>query len=202
MASVVLELPFVPGLGARVVVTEINPYRALEAAMEGYEVLTMDEAAKIGDIFITATGCKGVITKRHYEVMKNNVFLANSGHFDVEFSKPDLLAMSDKVIERKNFIEGYYLKDGRVINVLADGRLVNIVAGNGHPAEIMDLSFAIQALGALYIAKNGKNLKPDLYAIPEEIDHEVAMMKVKALGLGLDALTAEQKIYMSGTGDE
>lgn len=190
------------GLGARVVVTEINPYRALEAAMEGYEVLTMDEAAKIGDIFVTATGCKDVINKRHYGVMKNNVFLANAGHFDVEFSKPDLLALSDRVIERKNFIEGYYLKDGRVINVLADGRLVNIVAGNGHPAEIMDLSFAIQALGALYIARNGKKLAPGLYAIPEEIDHEVAMMKVKALGLGLDTLTAEQKTYMSGTGDE
>lgn len=190
------------GLGARVVVTEINPFRALEAAMEGYEVMTMDEAAKIGDIFITATGCKDVIVKRHYEVMKNNAFVANAGHFDVEFSKPDLRALSDKVVERKNFIDGYYLKDGRVINVIGDGRLVNIVAGNGHPAEIMDLSFAIQALGALFIAKNGKDLKPGLYDIPEEVDHEVAMMKVKAMGLGLDQLTQEQEVYLAGTGDE
>lgn len=190
------------GLGARVVITEINPFRALEAAMEGYEVMTMDEAASIGDIFITATGCKDVIVKRHYEVMKHNAFVANAGHFDVEFSKPDLRSLSDKVVERKNFIDGYYLKDGRVINVIGDGRLVNIVAGNGHPAEIMDLSFAIQALGALYIARNGKDLSPGLYNIPEEVDHEVAMMKVKAMGLGLDQLTEEQEVYLAGTGDD
>jgi adenosylhomocysteinase len=190
------------GLGARVVITEINPYRALEAAMEGYEVLKMDDAARIGDIFVTATGCKDVITRRHYEVMKHNVFVANAGHFDVEFNKPDLRAMSVKVTERKHFIDGYTLEDGRVINVLADGRLVNIVAGNGHPAEIMDLSFAIQALGAVYIAQHGKDLKPDLYDIPAEIDLEVAMMKLRALGLGLDELTPEQDLYMSGTGDE
>ncbi|MCL2874484.1 MAG: adenosylhomocysteinase [Defluviitaleaceae bacterium] len=185
------------GLGARVIVTEINPFRCLEAAMDGFEVLTMDEAAKLGDIFVTATGCKDVIVKRHYEVMKNNVLLANAGHFDVEFNKDDLKEMSTKIEVRKPFIDGYYLEDGRIINVLADGRLVNIVAGNGHPADIMDLSFAIQALSALHIAQNGKDLKPGLYDIPLEIDREVAMMKLKAMNLGLDVLTDEQEKYMN-----
>ncbi len=185
------------GLGARVIITEINPYRALEAAMDGYEVMHMDEAAKLGDVFITATGCKDVIVDRHYKVMKNNVLIANAGHFDVEFNKPMLKDMSERIETRKPFIDGYYLKDGRVINVLADGRLVNIVAGNGHPADIMDLSFAIQALGALYIKEHGKSLKPDLYDIPEEIDHKVAMMKIKAMGIGLDELTPEQDAYMN-----
>ncbi|MCL2351883.1 MAG: adenosylhomocysteinase [Firmicutes bacterium] len=189
------------GLGARVVVTEVNPYRALEAAMDGFEVLKMDDAAALGDIFVTATGCKDVITARHYAKMKNNALLANSGHFDVEFSKPDLREMSDEITNRKPFIDGYRLKDGRVINVLADGRLVNIAAGNGHPADIMDLSFAIQAMGALYLAKNGKSLAPGLYDIPEEVDREVAMMKIEAMGLGLDELTAEQAGYLESTGE-
>ncbi len=186
------------GLGANIIVTEVNPYRALEAAMDGHRVMTMDDAAPLGDIFVTATGCKDVITKRHFQKMKNNAMLANAGHFDVEFNKVELRAMSTKVEERKPFIDGYYLKDGRVINVLADGRLVNIVAGNGHPAEIMDMSFAIQALCALYIKENGKNLKPDLYDIPESIDHQVAMMKIAAMGLGLDTLTPEQESYLNG----
>ncbi len=185
------------GLGARVIVTEINPYRCLEAAMEGFEVLTMDDAAKLGDVFVTATGCKDVIVDRHYQVMKNNVLIANAGHFDVEFNKNHLRDMSVKVENRKPFIEGYYLKDGRVINVMADGRLVNIVAGNGHPADIMDLSFALQAMGALYIAQNGKNLAPNLYNIPDEIDTDIAMMKLKAMGLGIDTLTKEQEEYMN-----
>lgn len=186
------------GLGANVIVTEVNPYRALEAAMDGHRVMTMDEAAPLGDIFVTATGCKDVITKRHYQKMKNNAMLANAGHFDIEFSKPELAALCSKVEERKPFIDGYYLKDGRVINVLADGRLVNIVAGNGHPAEIMDLSFAIQALCALYIKEHGRDMKPGLYQIPEAIDREVAMMKIAAMGLGLDVLTKEQEEYLNG----
>ncbi len=189
------------GLGARVVVTEVNPFRCLEAAMEGYEVLKMDDAAKIGDFFVTATGCKDVITSKHYEVMKNNVLIANAGHFDVEFNKPMLREMSEKVEMRKPFIDGYYLKDGRVINVLADGRLVNIVAGNGHPADIMDLSFAIQALSALYIAQNGKSLKAGLYNVPEQIDREIAVMKLTAMGLGLDVLTKEQEDYLNSSGE-
>jgi len=188
------------GLGARVVVTEVNPYRALEAAMDGFEVLRMDDAAAMGDVFITATGCRDVIVKRHYEVMKDNALVANAGHFDVEFNKPDLLELSDRVVRRKPFIDGYCLKDGRVINALADGRLVNIVAGNGHPADIMDMSFAIQALSALHIAKNGKGMAPGLYDIPEEIDREVAMLKIKAMGLGLDTLSGEQAEYIRGMG--
>ncbi|MBQ9833105.1 MAG: adenosylhomocysteinase, partial [Clostridia bacterium] len=186
------------GLGANIIVTEVNPYRALEAAMDGHRVMTMDEAAKEGDIFITATGCKDVITARHFAVMKNNAMVANAGHFDVEFSKTDLRAMSKSVTERKPFIEGYELEDGRIINVLADGRLVNIVAGNGHPADIMDLSFAIQALSARYLAQHGKELENKLYDIPEEIDHEVAMLKIDAMGLGLDVLTPEQEAYLKG----
>ncbi len=186
------------GLGANVIVTEVNPYRALEAAMDGLRVMKMDDAAPLGDIFITATGCKDVITRRHFEKMKNNVLLANAGHFDVEFSKPDLRAMSVRVEERKPFIDGYYLADGRIVNVMADGRLVNIVAGNGHPADIMDLSFAIQALSARYIAQNGRSLAPGLYDIPEEIDRMVAMLKIDALGIGLDTLTHEQECYMKG----
>ena len=186
------------GLGANVIVTEVNPYRALEAAMDGYRVMKMDDAAAIGDIFITATGCKDVIVERHFKAMKHNAILANAGHFDVEFNKDHLRALSVKVENRKPFIDGYFLADGRIINVLADGRLVNIVAGNGHPAEIMDLSFAIQALSARYMAQNGRLMKPGLYPVPEQIDHEVAMIKLSAMGLGLDTLTPLQLAYLNG----
>ena len=166
--------------------------------MDGFRVMTMDEASPLGDIFITATGCKDVIVKRHFEKMKNNAMLANAGHFDVEFNKDDLREMSVGIDERKPFIEGYRMKDGRVINVLADGRLVNIVAGNGHPAEIMDLSFAIQALSAKYVMDHGAKMKPSLYNVPDEIDREVAMLKISAMGLGLDKLTEEQEAYIRG----
>jgi len=189
------------GLGARVIVTEINPWRAMEAVMDGFTVMKMDDAAKIGEFFVTVTGCKDVITARHYEVMKNNAFLSNAGHFDVEFNKKELSAMSTKIETRRPFIEGYHLKDGRVLNVLADGKLVNIVAGNGHPADIMDMSFALQAMGAKYILDEGKNLKPELYSIPVEIDREIAIMKAKSMGLGLDVLTAEQEAYVNGYGE-
>jgi len=186
------------GLGANVIITEVNPYRALEAAMDGFRVMTMDDAAPLGDIFVTATGCRDVITRRHFERMKNNAMLANAGHFDVEFSKEDLKAMSVCVENRKPFIDGYRLPDGRVLNVLADGRLVNIVAGNGHPAEIMDMSFALQALSALWLAENRVRLAPMLYDVPEEIDREVAMMKIAAMGVGLDTLTPAQEAYIKG----
>jgi len=189
------------GLGARVIVTEINPWRAMEAVMDGFRVMKMDDAARIGEFFVTVTGCKEVITKKHYEVMKNNAFLSNAGHFDVEFNKPDLLEMSTKVEERRPFIDGYYLKDGRILNVLADGKLVNIVAGNGHPADIMDMSFALQAMGAKHIAEQGKDMKPDLYSIPVDVDRQIALMKSKAMNLGLDVLTPEQEAYVNGTGE-
>jgi adenosylhomocysteinase len=188
------------GLGARVIVTEINPFRALEAAMEGFEVMNMDDAAKEGDFFVTVTGCKDVIVKRHYEVMKHNAIVANSGHFDVEFSKKDLRGLAVSVEERRPFIEGYKMADGRIINALADGRLVNIVAGNGHPADVMDLSFALQAMSARHLALHGKGMEPGLYNVPEEVDYDIAMMKVKAMGLGLDKLTAEQERYINSTG--
>ncbi len=187
------------GLGARVIVTEIDPVRALEAAMEGYEVMKMDDAAAIGDIFVTVTGCKDVIVKRHYEKMKNNVLVANAGHFDVEFNKDDLRALSTSVVERKHFIEGYTLKNGNIINAMADGRLVNIVAGNGHPAEIMDLSFALQALSAVYLVQNEGKLSKGVINVPKEIDVEIAWMKANAMGLGIDSLSAEQKAYLESS---
>ena len=184
------------GLGANVIVTEINPYRALEAAMDGFRVMTMDDAAPLGDFFVTATGCKDVIVKRHFERMKHNAILANAGHFDVEISRADLQSIAVNITEQKPFITGYTLADGRVLNLMADGRLVNIAAGNGHPAEIMDLSFAIQALSARYIAQNGNTLSTGLHNVPEYIDTEVAHIKLKAMGLGLDKLTPEQEEYL------
>ena len=185
------------GLGANVIVTEVNPFRALEAAMDGFRVMKMDDAAPLGDIFITATGCKDVITRRHFERMKDGVLLANSGHFDVEVSKTDLEEMAVEVVNRKPFIDGYVMPDGRILNLMAEGRLVNITAGNGHPAEIMDLSFAIQALSAEYLARHGRELAPGLYNVPEAIDREVAMIKLSAMGLGLDELTPEQEAYLN-----
>lgn len=187
------------GMGANVIVTEINPHKAIEAAMDGFRVMKMDDAAPLGDIFITATGCKDVITRRHFEKMKNEAIVANSGHFNVEYNLDDLASLAVKVEERKPFIEGYWMADGRVINSMADGRLVNIAAGNGHPADIMDMSFAIQFMSALYLAQHGKDLKPDLYPVPVDIDREVAFVKAKAMGLGLDVLTAEQERYISST---
>jgi adenosylhomocysteinase len=182
------------GMGARVIVTEIDPVKALEAAMDGFSVMKMDDAAPLGDLFITATGCSDVIVKRHFEVMKDGVLLANSGHFDVEINKNDLLALSVSHGERKPSIEGFTMADGRKINLLAEGRLVNLAAGNGHPAEIMDMSFAIQAKGLEYLALNPKKA-PKLYAVPVEIDKEVASLKLASMNLGLDTLTAEQAEY-------
>ena len=183
------------GMGARVIVTEIDPVKALEAAMDGFSVMKMDDAAPLGDLFITATGCSDVIVKRHFEVMKDGVLLANSGHFDVEINKGDLLALSVSHGERKPSIEGFTMADGRKINLLAEGRLVNLAAGNGHPAEIMDMSFAIQAKGLEYLALNEKK-EPKLYAVPVEIDKEVASLKLASMNLGLDTLTAEQAEYL------
>ena len=150
------------GMGAVVVITEIDPVKAIEAVMDGFTVLPMDEAAKVGDIFVTLTGCSDVIRREHFEVMKDGVLLANSGHFDVEIDKVALREMAAEAWVRKPNIEGFRMPDGRVLNLLAEGRLVNIAAGNGHPAEIMDMSFAIQAKGLEYLAKHGKELTPHL----------------------------------------
>ncbi|MDR0291017.1 MAG: adenosylhomocysteinase [Treponema sp.] len=184
------------GLGANVIVTEIDRFKALEAIMDGFRVMPMIEAAKLGDIFVTATGCSKVITTEHYKLMKNNVLLANAGHFDVEVDRATLEALCEKKENRKPFIDGYHLPGGKVLNLLAEGRLVNIVAGNGHPAEIMDLSFAIQLLGVLHVAKNAKQLKPLLHNIPKDIDDEVIRIKTEAMGINIDTLTSEQAAYL------
>jgi len=189
-------------LGARVIITEIDPHRALEAAMDGHAVMTMEAAAPYGDFFVTATGCQDVIRRSHMERMKNNAILANAGHFDVEISKPDLLALAVEVTQRKPSIEGYRMADGRVLNLLAEGRLVNLAAGNGHPAEIMDLSFAIQALGTAYLAAHAKELKPALYPVPAQIDRRVAFYKLAAMGLSIDSLSDAQKKYLGLEGTE
>jgi adenosylhomocysteinase len=184
------------GMGAVVVVTEIDPIKAIEAIMDGFTVLPMDEAAKLGDIFVTLTGCRDVIRREHFEVMKDGVLLANSGHFDVEIDKVALADMSDKVHERKPHITGYHLKDGRTLNLLAEGRLVNLAAGNGHPAEIMDMSFAIQAKGLEYLVKTKGQLAHKLYAVPREIDEEVARIKLESMNVRIDVLSDEQREYM------
>ena len=186
------------GMGARVTVTEVNPIRALEAAMEGYEVKTMDEAAPLGDIFISTTGCNKVITRRHFETMKDGVLLANAGHFDVEVDKNDLKSLASEVFPRKKNITGYKMEDGRILNLLGDGRLVNLAAGNGHPAEIMDMSFAIQALCLEHLVKHGKELMPDVYDVPKSIDESVARVKLASMGLKTDTLTTEQEDYITG----
>lgn len=186
------------GMGARVIITEIDPVKAIEAAMDGFTVLPMDEAAPLGDIFITLTGCRDVITARHIERMKDGAILANSGHFDVEISKPDLEALAVRTWRRKPDITGYELADGRVVNLLAEGRLVNLAAGMGHPAEIMDMSFAIQAKSLAHLARHGQTLEKRLYPVPREIDEAVARLKLDALGTRIDTLTPEQAQYLNG----
>ena len=184
------------GMGAVVIVTEIDPVKAIEAVMDGFSVMPMDKAARLGDLFITLTGCSDVITRRHLEVMKDGVLLANSGHFDVEINKNDLESLATEIRERKPNIRGYRMADGRILNLLADGRLVNLAAGNGHPAEIMDMSFGIQAKSLEYLAKNGKNLEKKVYAVPASIDRAVAEIKLASMGCSIDALTDEQKAYL------
>ena len=184
------------GLGANVIITEIVRHKALAAQMDGFRVMPMTEAAPLGDIFVTATGCKKVISTEHFKLMKNNVLLANAGHFDVEVDRSALEAACVKMENRKHFIDGYHMPCGKILNLLAEGRLVNIVAGNGHPAEIMDLSFSIQLLSVLHVAKHAKQLKPALYDIPQEIDDEVARIKLEAMGINIDVLTAEQAAYL------
>ncbi len=183
------------GMGAVVFVTEVNPVRALEAVMDGFTVLPMDEAASLGDLFITVTGCKDVIVKKHFEKMKDGVLLANAGHFNVEINKDDLLSLSVSNVQRKPGIEGFTMEDGRILNLLADGRLVNLAAGNGHPAEIMDMSFALQAKCLEYLAK-ASGLAHKLYSVPVETDLSVARMKLAKTSVAIDTLTDDQKAYL------
>ena len=185
------------GMGAVVVVTEIDPIKALEATMDGFTVLPMREAAKVGDLFVTLTGCRDVLTREHFEVMKDGALLANSGHFDVEINKEDLAALATEVWERKPNIRGYRMADGRMLNLLADGRLVNLAAGNGHPAEIMDMSFGIQAKSLEYLAKTRGTLEKKVYAVPAEIDKAVATIKLAAESVQIDVLTPEQTAYLN-----
>jgi adenosylhomocysteinase len=184
------------GLGAKVIVTEIDPRRALEAHMDGFLVMTMDAAAVLGDIFITTTGNVGVIAAKHFKKLKEGAILSNAGHFNVEIDIDWLHKNADKVIQRDG-IETFMLKK-KAVHVLAEGRLVNLATpkGMGHPIEVMDLSFALQALCTRYIAKNGKNLKGGVYEVPNEIDEEVANIKLSSLGLSIDAMSKEQKKYL------
>jgi adenosylhomocysteinase len=184
------------GLGANVIITEIDPIKAIEAVFDGFRVMTMEEAAKYGDIFVTLTGCKHVICREHIAVMKSGAILANAGHFDLEINKEQLMEMSvSKRTVRKN-IEEFVMADNRKIYLLAEGRLVNLAAGDGHPTEIMDLSFAMQALAVLHILENHKQMSNKVYNLAEEVSTSVARLKLKALGVSIDTLTDEQKKYL------
>ena len=184
-------------LGAQVIVTEIDPIKAMEAKMDGHSVMTMGQAAPLGDIFVTATGCVGTIRMEHMEKMKNMAILANAGHFNVEI---DMQALEEQAVSKKemrNNIMGYTLKNGNTVNVLAEGRLVNIAAADGHPAEIMDLSFAVQAMSAMYIKDNYKNLENRVIDVSAEIDDVIARRKLAAWGIEIDTLTEEQEKYLN-----
>ena len=184
------------GLGARVYVTEIDPIKATEAVMDGFEVLPMKEAAVIGDFFVTVTGCKDVITTEHMLSMKDGAIVCNAGHFNVEIDMEGLDAIAKEKILRRDSIMGYVLPNGRSVNILAEGRLVNLAAGDGHPAEIMDMSFSIQALCARYLAEHKGQPLPMLNPVPDEIDREVAERKLRFLGVSIDHLTEDQQKYI------
>lgn len=184
-------------LGAKVIVTEIDPIKAMEARMDGFDVAPMEEAAKTGDFFITVTGCKDVITEKAYNNMKDGAILCNAGHFNVEINLPELEKTAVRIFKQRQNIMGYEMADGRIISVLAEGRLVNLAAGDGHPAEIMDMSFAVQALCAEYIVKNQDKLKIGVNDVPEEIDRKVALRKLKSWGTKIDTLTPEQESYIN-----
>ncbi len=185
------------GLGAKVVVTEVNPIKAIEAYMDGFEVMPMREAAKRGDFFVTVTGCSGVITEPDFMEMKEGAILCNAGHFDVEVDMKRLREIATDIREMRQNIMGYTLPNGRHVYVLAEGRLVNLAAGDGHPAEIMDMSFAIQALSAKYLVEHAGQLKEMLIDVPAEVDLEVANRKLSFLGVRIDALTPEQEDYLN-----
>lgn len=185
------------GMGALVVITEVDPLRALEAAMDGYEVMRMMEAARVGDIFITATGDTHIIDKHHMEVMKDGALLSNSGHFNVEINIPELEKMSSEKRRVREFVDQYILPDGRRLNLLGEGRLINLAAAEGHPASVMDMSFANQALSAEYVAQHHGELKAQVYPVPHEIDAEIARLKLAAMGIKIDTLTTEQAKYLT-----
>jgi len=185
------------GMGAEVIVTEVDPIKAIEARMDGFRVMPMSEAAKLGDIFCTVTGNINVIREEHFKVMKDGAIVSNSGHFNVEIDIPALERMAVKKRRVRDFVDEYTLEDGRRIYLLAEGRLVNLSAAEGHPASVMDMSFANQALSAEYLVREGKNLKPDVYVVPGNIDRKVAELKLKAMGIEIDQLTPEQVEYLN-----
>jgi len=185
------------GMGANVIVTEVDPLRALEAVMEGFRVMPMLEAAKIGDIFVTSTGDKHVIDRQHMEVMKDGAILANSGHFNVEINIPALEAMAVEVRRVREFVDQYHLPDGRRISILGEGRLINLAAAEGHPASVMDMSFANQSLAVEYLVKHSKELEKRVYPVPQDIDKKIARLKLAAMGVEIDVLTPEQEKYLT-----
>ena len=184
------------GLGAKVIVTETDPIRALEAVMDGYEVMPMAEAAALGDLFITVTGCSGVITAEHFDKLKDGAILSNAGHFDVEVDVAALEKIAVKKYEARRNIQGYVLPSGKTVFLIAEGRLVNLAAADGHPAEIMDMSFAVQALSAEYLVRMRGQLPDTVIGFPRELDEAVAARKLRAMGVSIDALSAEQKKYL------
>jgi adenosylhomocysteinase len=184
------------GLGAQVIVTEIDPVRALEAAVEGYRVMTMREAAALGDIFVTVTGCRDIINEAHFPLMKDGALLANAGHFDIEIDKKALLRLAAHTGRPRANIDEYRFQDGRRVYLLAEGRLVNLAAGDGHPAEIMDLSFAIQFMAMDYLRRQAQELPRQVVPLPVELDRQVAFLKLEALGIAIDSLSREQRAYL------
>jgi adenosylhomocysteinase len=185
------------GLGADVIVTEVNPTRALEARMDSFRVMPMAEAAKIGEIFVTLTGDKSVLRKEHFEVMNDGAVVANSGHFNVEIDIPALEGLATSKREVRDFVDEYTMGDGRKIYLLGEGRLINLAAAEGHPAAVMDMSFADQALSVEYLAKNSKDLKPNVYPVPTDLDELVAKLKLESMGITIDTLTPEQVEYLA-----
>jgi len=185
------------GHGADVIVTEVNPTKAIEAVMDGFRVMPMNEAAKIGDVFITVTGNKNVISHDHFERMKDGAVVSNSGHFNVEIDIPALEKLSSGKKEARPFVDEYVMKDGRRLYLLGDGRLINLAAAEGHPAAVMDMSFANQALAAEYMVKNAHTLKPQVYSVPEHLDQQIAKLKLESMGFQIDRLTPEQEQYLA-----
>jgi adenosylhomocysteinase len=185
------------GSGAKVIVCEVDPLRALEAVMDGFQVMSLKDAANIGDVFVTVTGDKSVITREHFSKMKDGAIVANSGHFNVEIDIPELKSLSKKKRTIRDFVEEYTLKNGRKIFLLGEGRLINLAAAEGHPAVVMDMSFANQALSARYLCQQSKKLQNAVYPVPSMIDEEIARMKLKSMGINIDKLTGEQKAYLS-----
>ena len=185
------------GAGAEVIVTEIDPTKALEAVMDGFRVMSMEEAAKIGDVFCTVTGNKNVLAKQHFEAMKDGAIISNSGHFNVEIDIPSLEKLAGSKRTTRAFVEEYTMKDGRRINLLGEGRLINLAAAEGHPASVMDMSFADQALCCEYMAKNHKSLEKRVYTVPVDLDKRVAKLKLESMGIKIDRLTPEQEEYLA-----